>query len=292
MTLAIQTDQKPGAEIQRLLREQVDEAVDALIQLDREQGVHAARKACKRGRAILRLARSGMPAARYASLKDRFRDAARWIAPIRDADAMQKTAALAGVQPPPRFDEDEGLHRVMAARIMLRELGQDLDATPVKPKKKHLIAGFTRGYARARRQLSGVIRDPDADTVHEWRKSVKYHFFHLQMVAGIFPGVLDSLAASADALQETLGDHHDLSVLRPLITDPVALHEILTREAVLAEQAIAAGQLQFSLRPDVFEAWIRQLWALRTRAPVTIPRPAPPALRLVDDSEEGSGSGL
>lgn len=275
MSLAIRTRKKPRAEIQRLLREQVDAAIDALVSLDRERGVHAARKACKRGRAILRLAQSGLPAERYASLATQFRDAARWLAPIRDADVMQATARIAGVEPPPRFDEDEGLHRVMAARILLRELGQDLDADPVKPKKKHLIEGFTRGYAKARRQLDWVSREPEPENVHEWRKSVKHHFFHLQMMTDVFPGLFGGLAASADRLQETLGDHHDLSVLRPLLTDPRAVHGLRVREATLAEAAISAGRLQFSLHPDFLDAWLRHLWKLRTHAPVQVPRPAP-----------------
>jgi len=275
MSLAIQTQAKPSAEIQRLLRAQVDIATNALATLSREKGVHAARKACKRGRAILRIARSGLSEARYAELARAFRDAARWIAPIRDADVMQKTAKLAGVTPPPRFEEEEGRHRVVACQIMLRELGEDLDARPVKPSRKDLIQGFVRGYTKARRQLKWIMSDPEAENVHEWRKAVKYHFFHLQMMEDVYPAVFKGLAASADILQETLGDHHDLSVLRPLVVEPQAIHVLLVREAELAELAIARGRQQLALSPAVIDVWLRELWGLRTRAPLAVPRPAP-----------------
>src|ERR1044071_1679903 len=74
--------------------------------------VHGARKDLKKARALLRLARSGMPAKAYRRENRRLRDLGRELSGGRDADVMVETAdAVAGALP---GRQASALHRRLA----------------------------------------------------------------------------------------------------------------------------------------------------------------------------------
>ncbi|MFT4976510.1 MAG: CHAD domain-containing protein [Myxococcota bacterium] len=265
MSFTIALSVESGVEIQRLLVEQLDEAIVALEDSDRESGVHTARKACKRGRGVLLLARSGL-GRRYTVLQHGFRDAARLLGPIRDGDVMQQTAQLAGASAPPRVGEEDGQHRIASARAMLAAQREALAEAPVSASRKDLIRGAVRGYKRACAGLRAVEKAAEAERLHEWRKAVKHHFYHLQLLHDLFPPVFLALATEADGLQELLGSHHDLSVLRALLTDEVAIAALAAREEAMAVQALGVGEVLFALPARSLRVWLVQLWGLRARS--------------------------
>ncbi len=53
---------------------------------------------------------------------------------------------------------------------------------------------------------------------HDWRKFVKYHFYHTRLLAGVYGKAARKRAKDANELEELLGQHHDLAVLRERIT--------------------------------------------------------------------------
>jgi hypothetical protein len=56
----------------------------------------------------------------------------------------------------------------------------------------------------------------------EWRKSVKYHWYHTRLLAPLWDQALAARADAANTLGELLGLHHDLAVLRATLVHPGA----------------------------------------------------------------------
>jgi hypothetical protein len=77
--------------IRRVISEQIERALAELSdeQLDRSLVIHQVRKRCKKIRGALRLVRDGTDL--YTADNARFRDAARRLSELRDADVMIET---------------------------------------------------------------------------------------------------------------------------------------------------------------------------------------------------------
>jgi CHAD domain-containing protein len=75
-------------------------------------------------------------------------------------------------------------------------------------------SGFEHTYRQARRALAAAYRAPTAECFHEWRKSVKYHWYHTRLLSPLWDQALAPRVEAANTLGELLGLHHDLAVLR------------------------------------------------------------------------------
>ena len=91
-----------------------------------------------------------------------------------------------------------------------RVLGWRLDADGFAAIEKGVVADLPARAQGAGRQL----RDPTPERFHEWRKRVKYHWYHLRLLRELWPAPMKALAAEAKQLADLLGDDHDLAVLR------------------------------------------------------------------------------
>ena len=209
----------PGAplpeDLSRVCDAQAGKAVAALT--ERPDGlaeaVHDARKACKRLRAVLRLARPALGDA-YGRENARYRDAAALLSELRDADALLESAAglrdrLGTAVKAPLFNhlrkalqarrearyaaagDAEALcgkvaDRIDGGRAVLKEL-----AFPDRPEP--LVAGLRKTYKRGRKAYRACREAQDldvaegAETFHDWRKRVKYHGYHLRLTASVWP---------------------------------------------------------------------------------------------------------
>lgn len=225
-------------EIRRVTRERLDEALSILGGLDGadgpeiERAVHDVRKRCKEVRAVARLVRSAL-----GDHFDRFdglvRDAARELAPIRDAHAMLATfddlqarlgpidvAELEGVrsgQLAAVAETNRSVHgtdpRIDRARTRLTASRENVDQWDVPEDFATLAVGLEDSYRRGRRALRRA-RDKTTDRrMHEWRRSVKHLWYQVRLIERAAPSVLGALAASLDDLADALGDDHDLAVL-------------------------------------------------------------------------------
>ena len=178
------------------------------------RGVHEARKSCKRLRALLRLMRPALGDA-YRAQNLRLRDAGRALSARRDADVLRATARSVGLGlhaglPPHRGDAAADARAVKLLRTQRRAVDRWV---PDALTREALDQALMAGYRRARRAGQRALRHPRADALHEWRKQVKHHRYHCEVVASYWPHLLHR-AASLDRLAETLGRHHDLEVLR------------------------------------------------------------------------------
>ena len=194
--------------------------------------IHAIRKRCKKLRAVLRLVRPCLGHA-YQQENEYFRDVANILAPLRDVHAMVAAfdavvGGLDGEVEPATFlplrrrlarreRRRTGVEERLAdVRRRMEAARERVAAWPLDdpPAPEAWGIGFEGTYRRARRALAAAYQEPAAERFHEWRKSVKYHWYHVRLLAPLWPEACSARAGTASALGELLGSHHDLAVLR------------------------------------------------------------------------------
>ena len=228
-----QADDSPQDALRRIADEQIERALqdlddDSLSLPDR---IHRLRKRCKKSRALLRLVRPAFKA--YKTENQAFRDAARRFSGLRDATALIETYdAVAN-----RFDEsvdrrafapirarltrdanratetNDPHEKLAAVRENLAAIRDRVDDWSLDKNGFDAVArGFGKSYHRARKRMQDACRNPDGKTLHEWRKRVKYHWYHSRLLKEIHPDMMSPRIDALDRLSDLLGDHHDLVV--------------------------------------------------------------------------------
>lgn len=221
--------------IRRIATEQIDKALAEIddAQLDRHEKVHCARKRCKKLRGLARLIRPGF--SDYKRVNATYRDAARELSSIRDAHAVIETFdGLVlyfddGVDPDAfrsirdelvvrrdktdadRESIDHRIARVRAAMVSGRdEIGS---WKPAGQGGAAVAGGARKTYKRARRAMAEAADAPTTGAFHEWRKRVKYHWYHARLLERCWPRLIEPWAKEAHRLSDLLGEEHDLAVL-------------------------------------------------------------------------------
>jgi CHAD domain-containing protein len=260
MTYRFETDEAVIAGVQRIAHEQAERALAALDWSDADsdeiiEGVHDCRKRCKKLRGLVRLVRPALGDDRYRAANVAYRDAARALSPHRDAHALLSTfddlvAAnvhqFSGVNAQPvraelarRADAstsslDADSDSVVRARELLGIGRAAIDRWTLSEDEWDAIGpGVAKTYGRGRSALSRVGEAPTTEQFHEWRKRVKYTWYHVRLLRPCAPSILRPEANRLHALSDALGDAHDLAVLREQMEqDPDAFGGMPTVEAV------------------------------------------------------------
>lgn len=274
--------------------------------------VHDARKRLKKTRSLVRLARADLGVTFSRQLNAELRDAGQALSAQRDADVMVQTAQrLLDSTADPRAIEALTLTKEKLAVESGREKpapspqpsspsdGPDPGATQApgspppaviaeqliatrdrlvcrQPKAsgwKVLEAGLRRQYQAGRQTLSGLDDGAVDEEWHDWRKRAKDLWYHLRLLQGVWPEVMEPLSDQASHLADLLGDDHDLSVLADrMAADPPAVQQPgAVRELISAEQAklrLEARGLGARLYADDPAAWTARLgtwWKLARR---------------------------
>lgn len=286
-------DKSSQAAVRRVALSQIDAAITEIDhdRLPRDRAVHQVRKRCKKLRALLRLARPGL--ADYARENAAFRDLARTLGGVRDQDVLIETCEMLGAQ----FGKDADPDALAAVRGWLMAEKQERSDGALDEK----LAAFRQGMVEARERVrlwivegdsfaafSGGLRltlkqagkamgqaraDPTPHTVHEWRKRVKYHWYHARLLRDVWPAAMEAHIAAASELADLLGDHHDLTVLRQRLmgrpghydAEAACLVASLARrrEQDLGDEIFCKGAFLFAERPKALaRRWERywQLW--------------------------------
>jgi CHAD domain-containing protein len=269
--------------VRRIARSQFGSAMEEIgdSDLDRSEAVHQVRKRCKKLRGLIRLVRPAFED--YAAENAFLRDLARSISHVRDADVRLETydkvmTAFADQVERPAFTSIE---RQLLARKASAVDGSDIEerlsdighqiATAAERAEDWAIDGdgfelvgdrLMKTYKRARKSLEACHRKPTPERLHEWRKRVKYHWYHTRLLRELWPVQLRCHAEAADALGDMLGDHHDLAVLHALIIkEPETFGRTDTVHAFLG----LLEQRQNELTADIFPLGFR-LFAETPRA--------------------------
>ena len=293
----------PGApvpdEVRRVARGRIDHALDELrgeSDSTREEAVHEARKDMKKLRALLRLVRGELGDRVYAFENTCFRDTARELSGVRDADVMLVTLGDleerygelpgAGGRLRPalvahRFRTSAGsLHPAKAAVDTLAEAGDRVADWPLETDGFEAFEeGLGRIYRQGRRDFRAARKAPTPERMHEWRKRAKDLWYHLQLLEEGWKPVISALADEAHELSDRLGDEHDLTVLKQWAhrhasalngTEPVlrGFDVILeNRQRELQQEAFEYGARIYADKPSVFVERLEGWWESARSAP-------------------------
>lgn len=257
--------------VHRIACEQIDKAIDEAQNMeDREEAVHQVRKRCKKLRGLIRLVRPVFDG--YAGENAAFRDAARDLSDLRDMTAIIETfdelvehfadeiddQAMRDVRQSLSRQRGDGF--AMTRRIderLTRFVEQMHDARrrceDWKLKDSDFDAirgGLTRTYKRGRKAMDAAYDAPTAEAFHEWRKRVKYHWYHLRLLRRVWRPVTKGYRKQASELADLLGDDHDLAVLIAMgQTDAEAFGGAMHAEVVLALARRRRTELEQQARP-------------------------------------------
>jgi CHAD domain-containing protein len=168
--------------------------------------VHSARKAVKKERSLLRLARGSISPKQRRRENRALRQAARRLSGVRDADVMIETAAqlsarFAGQLPESTFREiaDE-LERTRDARdgsaagsAVDGRAVQELDAVRRRVADWQLAqggwgaieSGLLRAYRQGLEAFARARHEPSLEDLHTWRKRVKDLWYQERLLVPI-----------------------------------------------------------------------------------------------------------
>lgn len=295
MVYHLEANERVSEGMKRIILQCVDHAIFVLEDsgVDRDEGVHDARKHFKQIRAALRLVRDGIGYDVYKRENIYFRDCGRLLAPVRDSFVMVETLdALfdneTGERPPPTFAavrqmlleqyqtisrsvlyESNAIPEVVARLHMARSRIHDL---PMDGNNFTVLRmGLHRVYRRGRQAMKKAYAEPHPETFHEWRKRVKYLRHHIEILEMVCPTLLNNLANELHQLSDQLGDDHDLAELRhtlivnpPIFNDgkalPTYIRLIDQRRTELELAARPLGDRLFAVKPSAFVERIAAYW--------------------------------
>ncbi|WEK05637.1 MAG: CHAD domain-containing protein [Candidatus Devosia phytovorans] len=283
-----------GEQVRKIARKQIERALEECDAQDADfdRTVHGLRRRCKRLRGLVQLI---APHFKKSKAEDKaFRDAAKGLAGTRDATVMVETfAALVEhdrghggiiehdgrmldwlkdqVGTPPDADEQADILQAFAKVFRkARKRARDWDISG------HGFArigdGLEQTYRQMRRDMAAAQDEGTAETMHEWRKQVKYHWHHVSLFQNTAPDLLTPRRQVLDKLGEYLGDHHNLAVLGDLLrqheeaaskSDLILVRKaIAERQAGLAKDAFALGRQLTAEKPGTLRERFAQYWLL------------------------------
>ena len=283
-------------EIERIVTEQIDRTVDEIDDdtLDPHVAVHQVRKRCKKIRAVLRLARGPLGKDdTYAVENARYRDIARELSTLRDAEALIAThdALAADLRNPDVLIECAAVRGRLTTRR--RALAEEAGSLPDKLQAARgkllegrervpewswrvrnfqgLEPGLRRTYRRGRRAMDAAYRSLSDEDFHDWRKRVKYHWYACRLLRDIWPETMDARRREAGELAELLGDDHDLGVYRTTLETKTGwfgkttrrddiLATVDERRAGLRREASTLGRRLYAEQPKQLSARFAAYW--------------------------------
>jgi CHAD domain-containing protein len=263
--------------VRRIVAEQLIEAEAGLRSAsgdNRDAGVHEARKATKKSRAVLRLVRDDLDSKTFKRENRALRDAARKLSEPRDAVVLVATVERLAQQVPlarrslmplktvlderrrdatTRVLDDDGA--MEAAAHELAEIRERLGALEMETDGfAALEGGLRRTYAEGREAFADARKKPTDQRLHDARKRVKDLWYHARLLRPVWPGPIGELVDALDRLGDLLGEDHDLAVLAKTV-------------AALADEGAGggAGETVLSLAANRRAELQAEIWPLGRR---------------------------
>jgi CHAD domain-containing protein len=269
--------------IKRIVREEIEAAVRHVSgqgSCGRDEAIHEARKSVKKIRGALRLVRPELGEI-YRLENARFRDIGRQLSQFRDAGAIIETfdalrqkyhgeldgrtlASLrrrlkARKQQAEKQGNIGGVLAGMAAA--LRESAARVMAWPLSRDGFPAIAqGLNATFRRGQKAMARARKHPRPENLHEWRKRVKEHWYHVRLLESLWTPGMRVYEKSLKDLETYLGEDHNLVVLgkQPEIGPLVRLIRKYHRE--LRGSAFALGEHIYQEKPGQFTRRVERLW--------------------------------
>lgn len=299
MSYQLRRNQSLGANLRRICRRQVERALE-IVRGEKEANdtpVHQTRKYLKKARAVLQMVTDEIGRACFKDQDHRFRDVARLISDVRDAEVRLQTVRqlqeITRRTSQQTFRQTEELllaeleHFVAAfadwqkrAAPRLEKLRDEIEAWPVENLDcKQIRCAVQRAYKSGRDALDCAKSKPTPENFHEFRSQTKRLLYQLRILRPINPLVIRALIDDLDSVAEVFGRSHDLYFLGERLRrddgqtagqetgDLVAVIE--ASEVELQDRGVDLAERFFEERPRVFGhrlgSWL-QLW-LKGEAP-------------------------
>lgn len=251
-------------ELQRSTAAQVElaiavlEAAQAWPAERRSAAIHGFRKAAKRIRAALDLARDGGDRAAATILKNGFREASRALSRVRDRDALGAILAQMARKMPKRRRSallaawkslllpttsaktagrpERVVDEIQSRLRAMRRAWRDVHLIRFTPAL--LAAALERSWNRARDRFSGAWKAKDPEWLHETRKRCQRLQHQVMLLESWQPKKLGAARAGLADLGEQLGMARDTGlllartrgVIAPQEAELARLRELLTEE--------------------------------------------------------------
>ncbi|MCB9035876.1 MAG: CHAD domain-containing protein [Lewinellaceae bacterium] len=278
--------------VKRIGMEQNNMAIDALANDDSlHNGIHKARKHFKKMRALYRLVRDEAGPRAYKEGNALYRDLGRKLAPLRDITSRIETVGLlqeqfGGMAGAEAFDTLRALLEEERQAIREAELEQGniveetIDLLREKRGRilrlrlrdrclKKTISSLRRVYRRGYKGFQNSLDDPSVEEMHEWRKRVKYLWYHYRLLRQAWPRVFRAYKKETKVLADFLGNYHDLALLMDKMDAygerlPEEVRRTLSTVAEshktqLLEDARQLGSLVYNEPPKAFAKKMRRL---------------------------------
>jgi CHAD domain-containing protein len=291
MEFSLGVDETLPAGLRRVVVGQLETATSALHprQRDFDSGVHEARKAFKRIRALLRLSRGELGTGLFKTENRCFHDAGRQLAAVRDRFVLRLTLTeLAGAARDPGTTAylsdlaQRGPAGTTAADLWEGEVIPGLQATLAAarlragewPLENHdfegIAPGLERTYRQGRNRMRKALESGDDNAYHSWRRRAKELWYQLQFLEPIRTEEIGPMVADLDALGEALGTDHDLVLAGQFVAGDggqpsedrraAAMGLIAERTAGLRDRSRSLGLTIYQSDPTAFAARIESYW--------------------------------
>jgi CHAD domain-containing protein len=274
--------------------EQIDEALAQLTDPDGEldEAVHKTRTCLKKLRAVLRLVRTDLGKKTYKRENAHYRDAGRRLSVVRHGAVKLRTLdklvercsdqtildAVAATRERLASEYRKAVQDTLDEQLMaevttsLREARSRVDTWPIELDDfSALRGGLRRIYGCGRHRLADARAGPNDESLHEWRKQVKYLWYHIRILRPCRSDMLGELASSLHELSDALGDDHDLAELRCVLLESLHIggdggeSHVLTssvnrRRAELQLAAWSLGRRVYAEKPAAFAGRVAAYW--------------------------------
>ncbi|MDG2383089.1 MAG: CHAD domain-containing protein [Pirellulaceae bacterium] len=310
MEYGFEINESVDAAVKRVARAQISLAIHDANDpaLDRHEVVHRIRKRCKKQRALIRLVRPSL-ADTFGRDNAFYRELSRNLSSLRDTQALLECFDRTIDHFAATIDRDE-FAPIRSFLIDRRDECTENKARLVRltetttSQLEHAIGsvqdwkidsndfnavapGLEKTYRRACKAMRQVRKQPETERLHEWRKRVKYHGYHADLLARIAPGLLGAHGKLAEQLGTLLGEDHDLAVLKATLFStqfstggPTAVNNqclarlrilVETRQLQLQSDALELGRILLAEKPRHLVRRWNQYWlvARETQANAT-----------------------
>lgn len=298
MSYSLDKNKSIDKNIQVIASVQIDRAISEINDqsLDIHETIHRVRKRCKKIRGLIRLVRKVFP--NYKEENARYRDAAGALSEVRDAqavilifdklmnrpdckseqDSMKPVLHFLEERQKKQMKEKEVYVLLQDTELLLREgIRRTTDWQLEAGGIEAIEGGFKKTYKRAGKAMKIAYEEPDMDNFHEWRKRVKYHWYHSRLITPLWENMFAAYSSEVHQLSDYLGDEHDLGLFRKIKEEIPA--DVLKKNKMnamngflddyqqeLRNKARLLGAKVFSLKPKWRQKQLEALWPTRMAA--------------------------
>ena len=274
--LALISTEPLSSEVKRIAIGITDRTISHIrtAEEDIDLAIHEVRKRFKELRALIRLIRDETGSRAYHHENSIFRDSAQKLSGARDNAVLLETVSsllehprsasiangLRGLQEKFRERYDRELENIIAGNVLahiedtLIAAQERLRSMPLRHRDfRTFRTGIGRVYRRGVHAMIQARTLPTDENLHEWRKRVKYLWYHIRILTPAWPPVLAGLGESLHRLADLLGDDHDMAVFATTLrTAP--LH---APSYILPDVISLTGKLRRELQREIWPLGVR-----------------------------------